>query len=115
MSIVLSLIQILYAIGAIARDENLSYQQRHTLRLEKSLPVINETGAYINMHKASVMPESPLGKAFEYCKNRWTSLQNYLTNGMGEIDSNLLENIHITPTVNFKELLPQFIDKSLLQ
>ena len=162
---VLRLIQILYAIEAIARDQNLTHDQRHALRLEKSLPVINEIGAYINKHKGSVMPKSPMGKAFEYCNNRWTSLQNYLTNGMLEIDSNLvensirplalgrknylfagshdaaqniamfysffgtckkleidpqkwlkyvMENIHITPTENFKELLPQFIDKSLL-
>jgi transposase len=162
---VLRLIQILYAIEAIARDQNLTHDQRHALRLQKSLPVINEIGAYINKHKGSVMPKSPMGKAFEYCNNRWTSLQNYLTNGMLEIDSNLvensirplalgrknylfagshdaaqniamfysffgtckkleidpqkwlkyvMENIHITPTENFKELLPQFIDKSLL-
>jgi transposase len=162
---VLRLIQILYAIEAIAREQNLTHDQRHALRLEKSLPVINEIGAYINKHKGSVMPKSPMGKAFEYCNNRWTSLQNYLTNGMLEIDSNLvensirplalgrknylfagshdaaqniamfysffgtckkleidpqkwlkyvMENIHITPAENFKELLPQFIDKSLL-
>uniref|UniRef100_UPI0005C48446 IS66 family transposase n=1 Tax=Thermophagus xiamenensis TaxID=385682 RepID=UPI0005C48446 len=134
--------------------------------LEKSLPVINKIGTYINKHKSSVIPRSPLGKAFEYCKNRWTSLQNYLTNGMLEIDSNpvenamrplalgrknyllagspdaatniamfysffgtckkleidpqmwlkyVMENIHTTPSENFKELLPQFIDKSELQ
>jgi transposase len=163
---VLNLIQLLYAIEAIARDKNLSHEQRHAQRLEKSLPVINEIGAYLNKHKGSVMPMSPIGKAFEYCKNRWTSLQNYLTNGMLEIDSNLVENsirplalgrknylfagshdaakniamfysffgtckkldidplkwlryvmgnIHTTPAENFKEFLPQFIDKSLLQ
>jgi transposase len=163
---VLSLIQLLYSIETIARDQNLSHEQRHALRLEKSLPVINEIGTYINKHKSSVMPRSPLGKAFEYCKNRWTSLQNYLTNGMLEIDSSpvenairplalgrknylfagshdaakniamfysffgtckkleidpqmwlkyVMENIHTTPSENFKELLPQFIDKSVLQ
>jgi len=162
---VLKLIQLLYAIEAIARNQNLTHDQRHALRLEKSLPVINEIGAYIHEQKQSTTPRSPIGKAFEYCSNRWRSLQNYLTNGMLEIDSNLIENsirplalgrknhlfagshdaakniamfysffgtcqkndidpqkwlkyvmenIHITPTNNFKELLPQFIDKSLL-
>lgn len=162
---VLKLIQLLYAIESLARDQNLSHDQRHQLRLEKSLPVINEIGAYIYKHKGSTTPKSPIGKAFEYCSNRWTSLQNYLTNGMLEIDSNLIENsirplalgrknflfagshdaagniamfysffgtclkndippqkwlkhimekIHTTPTKNFKELLPQFIDKSLI-
>jgi len=30
--------------------------------------------------------------AFEYCANRWISLQNYLKDGILEIDSNLIEN-----------------------
>jgi transposase len=162
---VLKLIQLLYAIETIARDQNLSHDQRHTLRLEKSLPVINEIGNYIYKQRGGTTPQSPIGKAFEYCSNRWISLQNYLTNGMLEIDSNLIENsirplalgrknylfagshdaavniamfysffgtclkheinphnwlkyvmenIHSTPAKNFKELLPQFIDKSLL-
>jgi hypothetical protein len=68
------------------------YDERHAMRLEKSLPIINEIGAYIYQHKSLVTPQSPIGKAFEYCSNRWTSLQNYLTNGMLEIDSNLVEN-----------------------
>ncbi len=61
-------------------------------RLEKSFPIMNEIGANIYRHKSLVTPLSPIGKAFEYCSNRWTSLQNYLTNGMLEIDSNLVEN-----------------------
>jgi transposase len=162
----LKLIQILYTIEALARDKNMTHNERHALRLEKSLPVINEIGAYIHKHKGAVTPKSPIGRAFEYCSNRWTSLQNYLTNGMLEIDSNLvensirvlalgrknylfagshdaaqniamfysffgtckkldidaqkwlkyvMENIHTTPAGNFKELLPQYIDKNLLQ
>jgi len=163
---VLKLIQLLYAIEDIAREQNLTHDQRHALRLEKSLPVINEIGAYIYKHKGSTTPRSPIGKAFDYCSNRWTSLQNYLTNGMLEIDSNLIENsirplalgrknylfagshdaavniamfysffgtcikhdippqkwlkyvmenIQTTPAGNFKELLPQYIDKSLIK
>jgi uncharacterized protein YfiM (DUF2279 family) len=65
---VLSLIQLLYAIEAMARDQNLSHEQRHALRLEKSLPVINEIGTYINKHKGSVMPRSPLGMLLNIAK-----------------------------------------------
>jgi hypothetical protein len=50
---VLKLIQLLYAIEAIGRDQNLTHDQRHVLRLEKSLPVINEIGNYIYNHKGS--------------------------------------------------------------
>jgi len=89
---VLKLIQLLYAIEALAREDNMTHQQRHELRLEKSLPIINEIGSYIYNERSKVLPKSPIGVAFEYCANRWISLQNYLKDGMLEIDSNLIEN-----------------------
>ncbi len=89
---VMKLIQLLYAIESLARESEMSHQQRHALRLDKSLPIINEIGQYIQQERNKVTPKSPIGKAFEYCANRWISLQNYLTNGMLEIDSNLVEN-----------------------
>jgi len=89
---VLKLIQLLYAIEALAREANMTHEQRHELRLEKSLPIINEIGAYIYNERNRVLPKSPIGVAFEYCANRWISLQNYLKDGMLEIDSNLIEN-----------------------
>ncbi|WP_430937384.1 IS66 family transposase [Saccharicrinis sp. 156] len=91
-STVLKLIQLLYAIEALARESGLSPAERHELRLEKSLPIINEIGQYIQEERNKVTPKSPIGKAFEYCANRWISLQNYLTDGILEIDSNLIEN-----------------------
>jgi transposase len=89
---VMKLIQLLYAIESLARESKMSHQERHALRLDKSLPIINEIGQYIQQERYKVTPKSPIRKAFEYCANRWTSLQNYLTNGMLEIDSNLVEN-----------------------
>ena len=89
---VMKLIQLLYAIDALARESGMSHQDRHALRLEKSLPIINQIGQYIYQEKNKVTPKSPIGAAFEYCSNRWVSLQNYLINGMLEIDSNLIEN-----------------------
>jgi transposase len=89
---VMKLIQLLYAIEALAKESEMSHEERHALRIEKSLPIINEIGQYIYQEKSNVTPLSPIGKAFEYCSNRWVSLQNYLTNGMLEIDSNLVEN-----------------------
>lgn len=89
---VLKLIQLLYAIESLARESKMTHLQRYELRIEKSLPIINEIGAYIYQNRGKATPQSPMGKAFEYCANRWISLQNYLTNGMLEIDSNLVEN-----------------------
>lgn len=67
-------------------------EKRYELRLEKSLPIINEIGQYIYQQRNNVLPQSPIGKAFDYCSKRWTSLQNYLLDGILEIDSNLVEN-----------------------
>lgn len=91
-SYVMKLIQVLYSIEALAREANMTSQQRHELRLERSLPIINQIGQYIHQEKSSVTPQSPIGKAFEYCASRWISLQNFLNDGMLEIDSNLVEN-----------------------
>jgi len=91
-STMLKHIQLLYAIEALARESGMDHQQRHELRLEKSLPIINEIGSYIYNERNRVLPKSPIGVAFEYCANRWISLQNYLKDGMLEIDSNLIEN-----------------------
>jgi transposase len=89
---VMKLIQLLYAIEALAREANMTHLERHALRLEKSLPIVNEIGQYIYHERNKVTPKSPIGEAFEYCANRWTGLQNYLKDGMLEIDSNLIEN-----------------------
>ena len=89
---VLKLVQLLYAIEALAREDGITHEQRHVLRLEKSLPIINEIGSYIYNERSKVLPKSPIGVAFEYCANRWDSLQNYLKDGILEIDSNLIEN-----------------------
>ena len=89
---VLHLIQVLYAIESLAREANMTSNERHKYRLENSLPIINQIGNYIYNEKCRVTPKSPIGAAFEYCSARWISLQNYLKDGMLEIDSNLVEN-----------------------
>ena len=91
-SYVMKLIQVLYSVESLAREANMNADERHMLRLEKSLPIINEIGQYIYKEKSKVTPKSPIGKAFEYCSSRWISLQNYLKDGILEIDSNLVEN-----------------------
>jgi len=44
---VMKLIQLLYAIEALARESGMSHQERHALRLDKSLPIINEATLWI--------------------------------------------------------------------
>jgi transposase len=90
----LSFIQKLYAVEAQAREQNLSPQQRKSLRLEKALPVINEFGKWMfdQMKHQLILPKSPIGKAFRYSMDRWDQLSAYLYDGILEIDNNLVEN-----------------------
>ncbi len=88
----MGMFQKLYAIEQKARDENLNPQQRHELRLDKSLPVLNELGKWIVQTYKEVLPKSPMGKATAYCIPRWDNLIAYLHDGSLEIDNNLAEN-----------------------
>jgi transposase len=83
-------IQQLYAIEREAKELNTAH--RKTMRLEKSLPIINELGKWIARENKHVLPKSPIGKAFNYAVNSWDSLLSYLYNGELLIDNNLIEN-----------------------
>lgn len=91
-SFVILKIQELYKIEAIAKQEKLSLEEKHQLRLEKSLPILNELGKYIYAQSKMELPKSPLAKAYQYCIDRWDALQNYLKDANLEIDNNNIEN-----------------------
>lgn len=88
----LDMFQKLYAIEQEAREANLSQAERHELRLEKALPVLNELGKWMVETYKTSRPKSPIGKAVAYCIPRWDNLINYLNDGSLEIDNNLAEN-----------------------
>ncbi|MDZ7935134.1 MAG: IS66 family transposase [Emticicia sp.] len=85
-------IQALYHIEAKAREKKMTFEQRKELRLQESLPIINQLGAYIAAESKNVLPKSKIGLAFQYCTNRWDALSAYLNDGILEIDNNLIEN-----------------------
>jgi len=84
--------QWLYAIEQKAREDNLSPKQRQELRLDESLPILNELGKWIVATYKEVLPKSAMGKATAYCIPRWDNLIAYLHDGSLEIDNNLAEN-----------------------
>lgn len=88
----LLLIQKLYAVERQAKQENLSGESIKELRLEKSLPVINELGKWIFEEIKSTLPKSQIGKAMAYAYARWDALSAYLYDGALQIDNNLVEN-----------------------
>lgn len=89
---VLTHIQKLYALERQAKENKLTFEQRHALRLDKALPMLNRLGKYIAEEYKKVLPKSAIGKAFNYAVARWDNLLNYLQDGALEIDNNRVEN-----------------------
>jgi len=88
----MGMFQKLYEIERQAREENLEPDQCHKLRLDSSLPVLNELGKWLYETYKTVLPKSAIGKAITYCIPRWDNLMAYLNDGLLEIDNNLVEN-----------------------
>lgn len=85
-------IQELYQVEAQAREGKLTPFQRKELRLDKSLPIINQLGKWITQQVKDTLPKSQIGKAMRYSIARWDALSAYLYDGLLEIDNNLVEN-----------------------
>ena len=88
----LLMVQQLYAVERRAKQEGLSPQQVKELRLEGSLPVINEMGKWIFEEIKDTLPKSQIGKAMSYAYARWDALSAYLYDGNLLIDNNMVEN-----------------------
>jgi len=88
----LGLIQQLYAVERKAKENELSSEQIKALRLDESLPVINELGKWIFHEVKKTLPKSQIGKAMRYAMERWDKLSAYLQDGSLLIDNNLVEN-----------------------
>lgn len=88
----MEMFQKLYAVERKAREADLTSGQRKDLRLDESLPIINELGKWMANTLKEVLPKSPIGEAIQYCIPRWDNLQAYLHDGNLEIDNNLAEN-----------------------
>ncbi len=85
-------IQQLYQLERHARDENLTHDERKTLRQEYAKPVLEELETWLRQNHLTTLPKSKIGKAITYALKRWDKLQRYIEYGQAEIDNNLVEN-----------------------
>jgi transposase len=86
------------AINFIAKVANieediklLSPDTKHSQRLEKVKPILDELYAYLMQHQPQVPPKSLLGKAVSYTLNQWPKLLIYLQDGRLENNNNRSE------------------------
>lgn len=89
---VLDRMRKLYMVEREARESNLTYDQRKELRIEKSLPVLQELEKWMKEQLPEVLPKSSIGQAISYTLKLWPRLTRYIYNGQVEIDNNLIEN-----------------------
>jgi transposase len=89
---VLTLIQELYKVERQARDAELSFDEIKTLRQEKSVEVLGKLEKYLTREHPNVLPQSAIGKAFNYTLNLWPRLKRYVEDGRFQINNNLIEN-----------------------
>ena len=82
----------LFEIDEKAREEALSREDRHTLRLEKSKPLLEEIKSRIEAARADALPKSVLAKACNYTLTLWRRLIRFLEHPVLELSNNLAEN-----------------------
>jgi transposase len=82
----------LFGIDEKAREEALSPEDRHTLRLEKSKPLLEEIKSRIEAARADALPKSVLAKACNYTLTLWRRLTRFLEHPVLELSNNLAEN-----------------------
>lgn len=81
----------LYKIEREAKDRQLTPDQRYALRQEKSKPLMEKFKTWLDEMYPTTLPESPLGKAMNYCIKLWPGLSRFLDDGRVEVDNNLTE------------------------
>jgi hypothetical protein len=77
---------------AIERElKTVSPEERYTIRLERSQPVLEAFSVWLREQTPRVLPKSALGQAIKYCRNQWERLVVFLEDGRLEIDNNRAE------------------------
>ncbi len=101
----LTLINALYTIERLARENQITGEQLRLVRLEKSVPILKKIHAWLKEYEPKTPPTRALGKAINYTLNAWEPLQTFLENGHIEIDNNRAERAIKTVVIGRKNFL----------
>jgi transposase len=86
------LIDELFGIDAVAREEKLDHAARHVLRLESAQPLVAIIKGEVEAARDASLPSSALGKAANYTLSQWHKLTRFLEHAELELSNNLAEN-----------------------
>src|SRR5262245_27361357 len=82
----------LFEIDQKAREQSLSREDRHALRLEKAQPLLEEIKSQIEAARSGALPKSVLAKACNYALTLWARLSRFLEYPELELSNNCAEN-----------------------
>jgi len=85
----LNQIQQLYAIEKRIKDK--TPEEKHQIRQEKAVPLLNKFKAWLEKSSLQVTPKSKMGDAINYSLNQWHKLTRYTEDGRLNIDNNRAE------------------------
>jgi transposase len=88
----LTIMRKIYAVEKIARDANMTSEQRHALRHAKVRQHWDELRALLDDNRNAAPPGSYTGKALGYLADEWQRLIRYLDDGRIEVSNVLCEN-----------------------
>ena len=81
----------IYRFETKAKDAGFSPEQVYEYRIENTKPLFDDFKLWLEEHNPTLLPKSPLGKAFYYTLKHWDGLTAFFKDGRLEIDNNLTE------------------------
>lgn len=82
----------LFLIDAEARNAGMDHAARHTLRQQRSRPLLDIIKEEMKSAQVTALPASALGKAVSYTLSLWHKLTRFLEHPELELSNNLAEN-----------------------
>jgi transposase len=82
----------LFAVDAEARNSGMDHTARHSLRQQRSRPLLEIMRTELQAAAGSALPSSALGKAVNYTLSLWRKLTCFLDHAEIELSNNVAEN-----------------------
>lgn len=86
------MIDQLFGIDRLAREQGMDHAARHELRLRHSPPLLATLRQEIEAARAAVLPSSAVGTAARYTLTLWQRLTRFMEHPVLELSTNLAEN-----------------------
>jgi transposase len=84
--------KLIFEIEEIAREQELSSEERYALRHKEAKPLLLDLKRWLDEKAKTILPKGKLGKAIQYARNEWENFIRYLDDGRLEIGTIFVEN-----------------------